>query len=318
MRRLPIRLMFTMLALLFVATPVVAADLPSADRTLAWQQTETTLTLMHGERMVWQHVHDRRTGKPFMRFGLLDGTELTRPWPIPDDYPKSDHSWHKALWWSWKSIDGVNYWEQHQEGTDPVDVRVQTFDDHSANIILTIHYHQPDRPPVVKETRTISVSPPDAVGNYQIDWTAEFTAASAQPVVFGQNSYGGLAIRFAAECCGNSEAGRPAWIFRDDQERINQTNDRQARWVSYSGQTPSGRDAAVAVFDHPENSRHPAFWQLRNQYPYLNPSLTCRDSFTLEPDRTLVLRYRIAIVDGPTSPEKIEELWKSFVQERRP
>jgi hypothetical protein len=212
----------------------------------------------------------------------------------------------------------VNYWEQHQEGTDPVDVRVQTFDDHSANIILTIHYHQPDRPPVVKETRTISVSPPDAVGNYQIDWTAEFTAASAQPVVFGQNSYGGLAIRFAAECCGNSEAGRPAWIFRDDQERINQTNDRQARWVSYSGQTPSGQDAAVAVFDHPENPRHPAFWQLRNQYPYLNPSLTCRDSFTLEPDRTLVLRYRIAIVDGPTSPEKIEELWKSFVQERRP
>jgi hypothetical protein len=160
MRRLQIHLMLAMSALWFVAVSAIAADTPSSDRTLDWQQTETMLTLMHGDRMVWQHVHDRRVGKPFMRIGLLDGTELTRPWPIPDDYPKRDHTWHRALWWSWKWIDGVNYWEQHQEGTEPVDVRVQALDDHSAKIVLTIHYHQPDRPPVVKETRTISVSPP--------------------------------------------------------------------------------------------------------------------------------------------------------------
>jgi hypothetical protein len=317
MRRLQIHLMLAMSALWFVAVSAIAADTPSSDRTLDWQQTETMLTLMHGDRMVWQHVHDRRVGKPFMRIGLLDGTELTRPWPIPDDYPKRDHTWHRALWWSWKWIDGVNYWEQHQEGTEPVDVRVQALDDHSAKIVLTIHYHQPDRPPVVKETRTISVSPPDDGGNYHVDWTAEFTAAGDQPVVFGQNSYGGLAIRFSALCCGDSGAGRPAWVFRDDQGRENQTNDRQARWVAYSGQTPSERAAAVAVFDHPENPRHPAFWQLRNQYPYLNPSLTCKESFTLEKDRALTLRYRIAIFDGPATPETIEQAWQSFVEENR-
>jgi hypothetical protein len=46
--------------------------------------------LNHG-RVVWQSVHDKRLGKPYIRFGLLDGTELTRPWPVPNArYP--------ALW----------------------------------------------------------------------------------------------------------------------------------------------------------------------------------------------------------------------------
>jgi subtilase family serine protease len=60
---------------------------------------------------------------PFSVVFLIDGTELTRPCPFPEGYPKSDHTWHRALWWSWKAINGINFWEQNQPGTDPVEVR---------------------------------------------------------------------------------------------------------------------------------------------------------------------------------------------------
>ena len=72
----------------------------SGDRDFTWHQTETSVALLNHGRVVWQHDHDRKVGKPYMRVGLLDGTELTRPWPFPADYPKRDHTWHRALWWS--------------------------------------------------------------------------------------------------------------------------------------------------------------------------------------------------------------------------
>ncbi len=300
------------LAALFALAPAAAQQVETTPH-LSWRQTETSLSLINGSQVVWQHVHDRQVGKPFMRFGLLDGTELTRPWPYPNDYPKNDHTWHRALWWSWKYIDGVNYWEQHQRGTEPVAVRIERDADFSARIILTIHYHQPDQPPVVKETRTISVSPPDTQGSYHIDWDATFTSATGKTVEFGQNSYCGLAIRFSADCCGDEQSKRPAWVFRDDQGRLNRTNNQQARWVAYSGITRTGQPAGVAIFDHSSNPRHPACWQLRNQYPYLNPSLTCNESYQLEVDRPLRLRYRIVVQGGAPEWNELEASWSTYV-----
>ena len=107
-------------------------------------------------------------------------------------------------------------------------------------------------------------------------------------------------------------SNRPAWVFRDDQGRENRTNNQQARWVAYSGQIPNGKTACVTIFDHPGNPGHPAFWQLRNQYPYLNPSLTCKEAYELEADQSLRLRYRIVVQDGEPIWSKVEESWKAY------
>ena len=172
-------------------------------------QTNVAIALLNHGRMVWEHVHDGKIGKPYMRFGLLDGTELTRPWPIPKGYPRSDHPWHRALWWSWKRINGVNYWEENQTGTEPTEIKIVTHRDGSAQIALTISYHRPHEAPVVFEDRTLAVSAPDAAGSYFIDWQAAFTPAAKDDVRFDQNSYGGLALRMAAECCGVPDARFP-------------------------------------------------------------------------------------------------------------
>jgi hypothetical protein len=74
-----------------------------------------------------------------------------------------------------------------------------------------------------------------------------------------KNSYGGMAIRMAAECCGDAAAERPPWTFLDSEGRAN-CNNQKARWVAYSGTTPSGQSAAVAMFHHPDNPM-PAFTQ---------------------------------------------------------
>jgi hypothetical protein len=107
------------------STMAVGQRQRSRNRCSGWLQLQPGIKLLNHGRMVWEHVHDKKIGKPYMRFGLLDGTELTRPWPVPKDYPKSDHVWHRALWWSWKMINGVNYWEENQTGTEPIDTLEQ-------------------------------------------------------------------------------------------------------------------------------------------------------------------------------------------------
>jgi len=199
------------------AEPEDRANRSPAKTDFGWRQTKTSLALLNRGWLVWEHVHDKKIGKPYMRFGLIDGTELTRPWPFSKDYPKSDHTWHRALWWSFKAINGVNYWEKNQRGTEPIEVEIAHNDDGSARIRTTIAYHLPDEAPVMIERRTINVAAPDATGTYLIDWQATFTPTGKDDVVFNRNSYGGLALRMAAECCGDVKTGKPAWKFLDSE-----------------------------------------------------------------------------------------------------
>jgi len=287
------------------------AKAPTAKPDFGWRQTETSIALLNHGRVVWQHVHDKIIGKPYMRIGLLDGTELTRPWPFPADYLKTDHTWHRALWWSWKAIDGVNYWEENQQGTEPVEVEIAQKEDGSAKIDVTIAYHLPDEPPVAMEKRLIAVGAPDATGSYLIDWQATFTPTGKQDVVFNRNSYGGFAIRMAAEFCGDAAKGTPAWTFIKSEEPADNKN-QTSRWMAYKGTAQNHRPAAIAIFAHPDNPRYPALWQTRTQYPYLNPSFTCKEDYTLPAGKSLTLRYGVLVHQGAGEMEELERRWKAF------
>jgi len=291
--------------------PDVHPAVSPATRELTWRQSASSVALLNHGRMVWEHVHDKKIGKPYMRFGLLDGTELTRPWPVPKDYPKSDHTWHRALWWSWKMINGVNYWEGNQTGTEPVEVTIATQPNGCAQIELTIAYHQPGEPAVVMEKRKVTVSAPDGAGTYFIDWEASFTPTGKDDVRFDQNSYGGFALRMAAECRGDAGRKTPAWAFANSQCQAS-CNTQAARWVSYQGKASNGQAAGVAVFDHPDNPGHPALWQTRPQYPYLNPSLTCKEDYVLPSGKSLRLRYGVLIHAGAADSKATERRWKAF------
>jgi hypothetical protein len=276
-----------------------------------WQETETSLALHNRGKVVWQHVHDRKTGKPYMRLGLLDGTELTRPCPMPKGYARADHVWHKGLWWSWKYINGVNFWEKTQEGTEPVEVEVEMGEAGDAVITLGILYHEKDKPVIVKETRVLRVSAPDASGSYRVDWEATFTPAGDKDVVFNKNSYGGFAYRGAAEYARDKKKPE-SWEFLDHEGRRDGSNNKQCRWVAFRGTAQNGEPAAIAIFDHPANPRHPSWWQTRNQYPYLNPSLTCKEDYRLKTGQKLVLRYRVVVRQGTADRELFEGRWRAF------
>ncbi len=308
-------LCFIVVAMIGTSFHLSAPAEENSKNNLTWRQTATETELLNNGKMVWRYVSDRKTGKPFMRVALLDGTELTRPHPFTKDYPRPDHTWHCALWFSWKGINGINFWEGHQQGTDPVETKVEKKEDGSAVIRSKISYHLPDAPPIATEQRTITVSAPRADGSYLVTWEMTFTPEGGKDVVFNRNGYGGFAMRLAAECCGDEATGRPRWEFSNSGK--NEPNSwRSARWGAYQGPLPGDKKAAVAMFDHPENPRYPITWATRDRYPYLNPVIISKADYTLEKGKTLTLKYGVLIHPGLLPYEKTEKEWKEFAGEK--
>ena len=113
-----------------------------------------------GDQTVWQFNYAKTLPKPYFHpLNLPDGTELV--WLSPPDHP-----WHHALWFSWKGLNGLSYWEQKsaagQGRTTVGDVKVTTNPDFSATIDMSLSYHPDGKPAIMTEKRVIKVTAPAA------------------------------------------------------------------------------------------------------------------------------------------------------------
>src|SRR5215831_180075 len=74
-----------------------------------WQRDDTSIAWRSGTNILWQFTFDPKKGKPFFHPVVgRDGFSLT-------NFKPTDHPWHYGLWFSWKYINHVNYWEESRE-----------------------------------------------------------------------------------------------------------------------------------------------------------------------------------------------------------
>jgi hypothetical protein len=265
---------------------------------------------------VWRLKFDTKEGKPYFHpVGLADGTELTCLRP-------ADHPWHRALWFSWKFINGLNYWEEDPKTglsagrTEVVEVKAIPHDDRSAHIVMNLSYHPAGKSKVLSEIRVITVSAPDVDGRYRIDFYSMFTAGE-KDVVLGRTpipgeeggknwgGYAGLSIRMAKETRG--------FQFVDSEGlKDKQAHGKRARWVDFSGELPDGKEAGITIFDHPDNLRHPSPWYVEKGMPYFSPAVLFNKPYTIGAREDLQLWYRILIHPGRIDKRVLEDEWKAF------
>jgi hypothetical protein len=142
-----------------------------------WQQEDGILALAGPAGPLWQFRYGAGLDTAYFHpLNTADGRTLSADRP-------ADHVWHHGLWFSWKFVDGVNYWEidaktGRPEGrTSWSNVRVEARDDHTARIAMDLAYRPArEEKPVLTEERTIVVHPPGADGAYAIDWQGAFRA----------------------------------------------------------------------------------------------------------------------------------------------
>jgi hypothetical protein len=280
--------------------------LPAAE-SLSWHQTDDSLSLERGGRTLWQLNFKRDQGKPYFHpLCLADGTVLTAARPV-------DHPWHRGLWWSWKLINGINYWEEDKKTglsngrTDLMAVNITTSTD-DARIEMELSYHPPDQPAVLTEKRLVIVTTPDPKGNYSIDWDCTFTAGSQQ-LKFDRTiptnwsgGYAGLGLRFAPET--------KSWNFTSSIGIPGATNNygAKARWLDFN------KGGGAAIFDNPGNPRYPTWWYPNQSFPFCNAAFLFREPYVLPAGGTLRLRYRVLIHSEAMDKTTLDKEWARYAQ----
>src|SRR5690349_19484600 len=79
---------------------------PAAAARAEWARDSTSIAWRSGGAEVWRFSFDPRSGKPFFDpVGVTGGPSLT-------NFKPEDHPWHYGLWFSWKYLNHVNYWEE--------------------------------------------------------------------------------------------------------------------------------------------------------------------------------------------------------------
>lgn len=280
------------LALALAVCPVLAA------RTFQWDTaTPNQVALRCGGADVWRFRFDpAKEAKPFFDpVCVAGGPSLT--WASPPD-----HAWHHGLWFSWKHIDGVNYWEE-RDGRSQGETcwnppKIVTQPDGRAVIDLDFVYRPtPSSSPALREHRTIVVSAPDADGAYAMDWTQVFAAGERAVTLDAPGGYTGLSVRFAEAFSNVETVVSSVGRVPKPQDRLDVTG-AAADQNGVIGGKPYG----IAMLVHPDNPRAPGDWFVvdRPQVPfhYLNAAFPMRDPHTLRPNETLTLRYRVCVHPG--------------------
>lgn len=301
-------------ALLFpLSSPARAYEPPGE-----WKTDKDSLSLLAGKQVIFAYHFAPDGGYPYIHPLRLPGG------PVMTAFSPADHPWHRGLWFSWKFLNGVNYWEfvknranQPDGKTTVVGPAVIEAIGPTVRVRLNLEYSKGGV--VLAEQRELIASLPRADGSYTMDWTSTFTAKD-KDVVFDRTppekaswgGYGGLGFR-ASPTMRDFKA-------IDNQGRVgkDQIHGRMAAWLDFSGKFGDKNDtsipAGVTIFDHPSNPRHPTHWYLSDnaKLPYFGPALLFAQPMTLNVGKSFTIKYRILVHSGLGDRATLEKEYQAF------
>lgn len=311
-------------ALLLAPVLLLPVGGAAAEPAYRWERGEGAFGLNAGGKTVWTFRHGGVRKPMFHPLALSNGTVLT--WDAPPDHP-----WHHALWFSWKYLNRVNYWEPNAR--EPCgkeewrDVKIAPRGKAAAAISLGLAYFDPAGVPVLEERRAIRVSAPDPEGNYFLDWTMTFTAGKADvlldrtpppanPGGVPHGGYAGLSIRLAKDFRdAKAVAAGPAAPV-EPLPRFYRLSG--ARALDFNGSI-AGQEAGVAFLDHPGNIHHPGPWYMvaQPEKPFLfaQAAVIYDKPYLLKAGQKFTLRYRVVVHYGRWDASRLGAAQERYVRE---
>lgn len=255
-------------------------------------RTEHGAKAVDGERVLWEF--SAATDKPCIHpLALPDGTVLTAA-------REQDHPWHRGLWFAWKYLNGVNFWETDASGESEGEQRVRgkevRCEDLAAFLRMDVDWGPRGDPSrtFLSERREVRIAAPAANGDRVIEWRATFVARErteigrTPPYVRNDGSWGGgyagfslrLAPEFASAATVSTSCGATSQKDIVDEER---------EWIDYSMPGRGGIRLEVLKAPGRKVFYHWADRRFTNLSPVFDRPLT------LEKGETLELAYRATV-----------------------
>ena len=304
-----------------------------------------------GGRLFTEYIFGDGATRPYC-YPILasDGTPLTRNFPMKHvEGEDTDHPWHRSLMFAHSMVNGVDFWNEaggdkgrspEAKGKTVQEKILETIGGNIGVLRTQDRWVAPDGKIVCTDERKISFHA--TAGARMIDFEITLQAPTNEPLVLGDNKDGTMAIRLAqwmtmphkhqgggASITGGSgnvlsaDAGH-GHIVTANGERDAAAWGKRADWCDYFSEH-NGKIYGVAIFDHPQNLRHPTWWMARDyglfganpfgQHDFENlKDHPHAGDYTIPAGGSLTLRYRFYFHYGDEQTVKIAEHYADYAK----
>lgn len=291
----------------------------SAENTIDITTDENVLSVQADHSPLLLYRYNNVPFKPYIQqLFSPSGVNILRDAPF-------DHLHHHALMYAVK-VDGVNFWEEtptagkqiHKSFTNITSkVKTDTENDkhhqvHHAAFTELIDWNNSSGQLLLKEKRTVEVQQATDLNATLLIWKSEFELPeAAESATLTGAHYHGLGMRFLISMDKGglfiNPDNKTGTVFRGQERLLRST------WCAYTANA-DGKPVTVAMFDHPQNPRHPATWfTMTEPFAYLSATLNLHvEPLKVDLGKTLVLRYAVAVWDGIVDDDRINKLYQHW------
>jgi hypothetical protein len=271
-------------------------------------------------------IYNGDAWKPYLYpMHSASGKMVLRHYPM-EDYPGEprDHNHHRGLWFAHGDVNGYDFWSSDVRnkpnpkfGKIVLNKVAGTKSGQKAGLIrIMFDWQDPSGKTLLTESRTMTFHSDPKLRIVDVD----ITLAPKERVVFGDTKEGTFGLRLAAPL--QEQKGTGEMVNAEGAEGEKNVWGKASPWVDYSG-TLDGEKLGIAIFDHPQNPRHPVRWHSRAYGLFAaNPfglAEFVRDkskdgTMTVEPGQRLRYRYRVVIHPGDAGSADIRELYRTWAK----
>jgi hypothetical protein len=280
---------------------------------LAVQADQGTATVTENGQPVMAYRFDDVASKPYVQMlAAPSGQNILRDSP-------ADHVHHHGLMLG-LTIDGVVFWEERGAFGIQKHMGFRRLESTSRNALGQVVIEEDldwltaDGRRLLDEARTITLQSHQKGQPRLLTWRSDLTPgpqAGESATITGRR-YFGLGVRFIREMDAKSGYHFNAAGGRGRAE----TDEHRAAWSAYTAPTGPETWATFAMFDDPQNPRHPADWFAMGEgqhFAYLTATMAVdEEPIELPRGETLRLRYGVAVFDGQATPEQVEAAYQAW------
>ena len=271
-------------------------------------------------------------GKPFTEYWFKDvprpyyyplinpgGLSMTRNWPLKDTPGEEhDHPHHRSLWFGHGDINGIDFWAEKAGCGKTVHRSFEKIESgKNAGVIKSSNdWVGPDGKVVFTDERTFRVYRDGSTFDFEIT-----IHASNGDIIFGDTKEGTMAVRVAESMKLKGHPG-VAHIVESTGVRDEATWGKKAEWCDYYGPI-EGKTVGIAIFDHPNNPRHPTWWHVRDyglfaanpfgQHDFENLKDKTAGNLKVPAGQSITFRYRFYLHGGDEIQGKVALHYRDYV-----
>lgn len=286
------------------------------------EESEDRIGIYTDGKLLTAYIKAGNPARPcFYPLRAPGASSITRHWPMRHDIPgeTNDHVHHRSMWVAFGDVNGVDNWSE--EPGHGYTLHRQTLNLFSGVVCggfeTLSDWTDAQNNELLKQYLKVRVFPlPNE--EHLIDVEVALTAVKTD-IRFGDTKEGGILSVRVASSIDVPRGGR----IENSEGGINepQTWGKRADWCDYSGFV-EGVHAGIAIMQHPDSFRHPAWWHVRD-YGLMTVNPFGLAAFTggrehgdylLPRGETLRWRFRVYIHRGDATQGCVAVRWREFIQ----